>query len=243
MAEKLIFHYHDRGTLIHRLDPRTKTALISVLTIMIFQLPSWSFLMILPVIAAGMLAARFPVRDYSRESGFFAVFTIIIFLTRWWGTGIPQEAGISALRFLMVVSAGMILTDTTDPEDIAMTIHWLLSPISRRIANAAAAQLNLTVSFFPIIFDASQELIEARRSRGEPRLRRPLRRMISIGTQLLEAIIDRAEDISYALESRGFDAGIQHGSLSWQRRDTLVLLITVVYLAALIPASSLIPGI
>ncbi len=232
MAERLIFHYHDRDTPLHRLDPRSKMFAMAVLTIMVFNLPPAGLLLIMLYTAAGIIIAGMPIREYRRESLFFGMFALIIFLTRWWGSSMPLDALFGSLRFLTIVLIGMLMTETTSPDDMALALFWLLRRFSRRAAYGAAARLNLTVSFFPVIFDAVQEISEARKSRQEQRLRRPLQRMISMSTQILDVIIDRAEEISYALESRGFREDILHGELSWGRRDTLFLLLSTLCFTA-----------
>jgi energy-coupling factor transporter transmembrane protein EcfT len=52
-----------------------------------------------------------------------------------------------------------------------------------------------------------------------------------MASQLMDQIIDRAEEISYALESRRFTPYVLHDSLSWRTADSLILIGIIVYLA------------
>ncbi len=233
MAEKLIFHYHDRKTILHKIDPRAKMLTLCIVTILVFELPPLGLFLLIPYIIIGIISAKIPIGEYRRESLFFGVFSLIIFLTRLWGSSLVLPSLLGVVRFLTIVVVGMLLTDTTAPEEMSLALFWFLHPFSKKFAYATAARLNLTVSFFPIIFDASQEMLDARRSRHEHVRRHPIRRMISMGTQLLAMILDRAEDISYALESRGFREDVLHGTLSWGRHDTLFILITILYVGSI----------
>ncbi len=230
MAERLIFHYHARKTIVHALDPRGKMFTLLAMTIMLLNLKTFGFLLLLPYLFLSMVAARMPVREYRREMLFFLIFSCMILLMRWWGTGDLLTAVTASGRFLAVVILGLILADTTSPNEMALTLYWLIRPFSRKTAASMAAKLNLTVSFFPVIFDASKEIQEARRSRHEDARRKPVRRLVSVGRQLFEGLLDRAEDISYALESRCFDPEILHGTLSWRFRDTVYLILSGSYL-------------
>ncbi len=230
MAERLIFHYHDRKTIAHSLDPRSKMFTLFVLTLSLLNLNPVGFLLILPYLALAMIAARMPVREYRKEILFFLIFSGMIFLMRWWGSGNPLTALTAAGRFLAIVVMGLTLSDTTSPNEMSLAIYWILRPFSEEFASNTAAKLNLTVSFFPVIFDASKDIQEARRSRHEDARRQPLRRLVSIGRQLFDLLLDRAEEISYALESRCFTPKIRHGSLDWRFRDTVYLMISCTYI-------------
>ncbi len=230
MAERLIFHYHDRKTIAHSLDPRSKMFTLFVLTLSLLNLNTTGFLLMLPYLALALITARMPVRAYRKEIIFFVGFSVMIFLMRWWGSGNPITAITAAGRFFSVVVMGLILSDTTSPNEMSLAIYWILKPFSKEFASNTAAKLNLTVSFFPVIFDASKEIQEARRSRHEDARRQPLRRLVSIGRQLFDLLLDRAEEISYALESRCFTPSIMHGRLDWRFRDTVYLLISTIYI-------------
>jgi energy-coupling factor transport system permease protein len=231
MAERLIFHYHHRDTFLNRVDPRIKLFTLLVLTIIIFQA---AFIMTIPVIlllAAAAIAGRMPINRYKREMIFFFFFSSVIFLTRWWADGDIFSAAAAAVKFLTVVAGGLILTDSTSPEQISLAIFWLVAPLGRRRAHEFAAKFSLTISFIPMLFDAASDISEARRARQDHRLKRPLRRMISMGSQMMDHILERAEDISYALESRCFTPYVLHDELSWRLSDTVILLLTVIYLS------------
>lgn len=230
MAERLIFHYHDRDTLLHRVDARIKLFSLLFITIVVFNTPDMMiFPMLLLLFAAG-IAGRLPLTRYGREFTFFFVFASLIFFTRWLSGNLLTDALFSALRFLTVVAGGILLTDSTSPEEISLSVFWLISPFSRKRAYEFSAAFSLTISFIPMLFDTSSQMSEARKARRDRRFRRPLRRIISMGSGLMDQIIERAEEVSFALESRRFTPYVLHDSLNWRGADSLILVGIIIYL-------------
>ncbi|MGM0432245.1 MAG: energy-coupling factor transporter transmembrane component T family protein [Spirochaetota bacterium] len=230
MAERLIFHYRSRPTPVHRCDPRIKLLTLLALTILIFQFRAAVLLFIIPYMVIIGYLAKIPLKQYRRELLVFFLFATVIFLARWLGGNTFYEACIAVVRFLTVVYGGLLLTDTTAPEELALALRWLLTPLGKRRSGEAAATFSLTIHFIPLLFDASREISEARKTRLDRTGRHPVRRIISLGTQLMHHMLDKAEDISYALESRCFTPYAQHGELHWIWKDTLIAAVTIGYL-------------
>lgn len=226
MAERLIFHYQARSTLIHRIDPRVKIVIIFAITASMFSVNFLQFLILSGYVVTGCLIARLPFTRYGRELGFFFLLTAIIFISRWITSGILYEGIFHSIRFLLIVGAGLLLTDSTAPEDLTLALYWFMKPFKFINPERIAARFNLTLSFLPLIFDSILEIQEARKSRMDNVWRHPIRRIISLATQIFEAVLNRAEEITYALESRLFDEKVQHGSISFGRIDFFTLLVT-----------------
>lgn len=226
MAERLIFHYQARKTPVHRIDTRIKIVITFTLTAAMFAVNLSQFGILTGYIAAGCLAARLPFQRYRRELGFFFVLLCIIVLSRWITTGTLFNGLYYGARFMLVIAAGLLLTDTTAPEDLTLALYWFIKPFSFLKPKRIAARFNLTISFLPIIFDAVMEIQEARRSRLDTVWKRPVKRIISFSTQIFTLILQKAEETAFALEARLFDENIVHGSISLHKIDFLVMLIT-----------------
>ena len=226
MAERLIFHYHDRRTLIHRIDPRVKVLLLFALSTALLMVNSLQTVAIAGYIAAAVLMAKLPVTRYRRELRFFLIIFAIILLARWLSGSPFLEGALFGFRFLLIVAASILFTDTTAPEEITLALYWYLRPLKFLNPKRIAARFNLTLAFFPLIFDAILEIREARRARLDNSWSRPLRRMISISSQIFDLILIKAEEISFALEARLFDEDILHGSIAFSRIDLAAVLVT-----------------
>lgn len=233
MAERLIFHYHSRDSFLHRLDARVKLLGVFCLTFLIFSVDVPGFFLLLPPVFGSVLLCRMRIRAYSREFRFFLLFSIVIFAGNYWGSGSVQEALLYSVRFLTAVLLSLALTESTDPSDMAQVLFWLLRPFSKRKAAIVAAQLELTVSFIPMIFDAYEQIREARLSRGDQG-KNPFARVLSLSGQLIDLLLERTQEISYALESRRFDPESITCSFRATRGDRLTFTVLIIYLAGVL---------
>ncbi|NQT58590.1 MAG: energy-coupling factor transporter transmembrane protein EcfT [Bacteroidetes bacterium] len=234
MAERLIFHYQARNSIIHRIDPRIKIIIIFTISAAMFAVNPLQFAVLCGYVLSGCLIARLPFTKYRKELRFFLLLLILIVLSRW----ISSKSLISSLyygaRFILIVAAGLLLTDTTAPEDLTLALYWFLRPFKFLNPKRTAVRFNLTVSFIPIIFDSVLEIKEARKSRLDNTWRNPIKRIISFSSQIFDLILQKAEEISYALEARLFDEEILHGSISFRKMDFAVLILTLGIIAGLL---------
>lgn len=233
MAERLIFHYHSRDSFLHRLDARIKLLGVFCLTFLIFSVDVPGFFLLLPPVFISVLLCRMNLKAYLREFRFFLLFSIVIFAGNYWGSDNVQEALLYSVRFLTAVLLSLTLTESTDPSDMAQVLYWLLRPFSKKKAAIVAAQLELTVSFIPLIFDAYEQIREARISRGDQG-KNPFARLLSLSGQLVDLLLERTQEISYALESRRFDPEDITCSFKTTRTDLLTLLVLMLYLTGVL---------
>lgn len=225
MAERLIFHYHARDTLFHRLDPRTKLILVCVNTILIFIAAPLQLFVVGAFVSLCLISSRLSPTLYLREFRMFAFLVVIIVLSRWIGDATFLNALLYGVRFFLVVLLGLILSETTAPEDLTLALYWFLRPFRFLKPKQTAARFSLMISFLPILLDATLEISEARKARLDDPMRRPLTRIISIGMQVFELVLQRAEELSYALESRCYQEDILYGSIAFKRIDVFAALL------------------
>jgi energy-coupling factor transporter transmembrane protein EcfT len=226
MAERLIFHYQPKQTVIHRIDPRVKISITFALTAGLFGAELLQLAVLGGYLAAAAVLAKLSFQRCRRELRFLFLLAAVIFVSRWISSGALLEGVVYGTRFLLAVTAGLVLTDTTAPEDLTLAVYWFIKPLRFLKPQRTASRFNLTVSFLPLIFDAAMEIQEARRSRLDSPFRRPLRRIISYAAQIFSLILQQAEEISYALEARLYDESILHGSIRFHRIDAAAVLIT-----------------
>jgi energy-coupling factor transport system permease protein len=219
MAEGIIFHYQYRGTLLHRLDPRTKMAAIFILSYTIFTCPSAGLSVLLLLFLALSISTAFSFGSYVRELTLFFFLGAAVFLGRWLSGGQIIAALTASARFFLAVWGGLLFMDSTSPEQSAQAIYALLKPVRNQKRGKTAAQILLSISFIPLIFDSAGEIREARRSRGEHPMKHPFRYTASFTVQLFDMLLLKAEEYSLALMSRGFDGTMHPEPLSFGRRD------------------------
>ena len=122
MAERLIFHYQARNSIVHRIDPRIKIIIIFTISAAMFAVNPLQFAVLCGYVLSGSLIARLPFTKYRKELRFFLLLLIVIVLSRW----ISSKSLINSLyygaRFILIVAAGLLLTDTTAPEDLTLAL-------------------------------------------------------------------------------------------------------------------------
>jgi energy-coupling factor transport system permease protein len=239
--------YLDRGTWVHRLDPRTKIFLL----LGMFALP---FVFLSPLYELGVLALVLFFGYLAKvlvnlRRIWFILLTIVIVTTILWsifGSGqtplflfVEREAvlyGIStSLRIDITVIAGMIFLSTTRNEEVAIGLVRLGIPY--RFAFAVSTALRL----IPTIVETGLTISQAQRSRGldleSGNILERIRKHLPLLVPVFVTTVRSTNVFSMALESKGF--GARPGRTFFLRtamggRDALVLVVFVVLLAGCI---------
>lgn len=115
------------------------------------------------------------------------------------------------IRMLLMISVTTLLTSTTKPLDLTFGIESLLSPLKiiKFPYHETAMIITLALRFIPTIMEETQRIIKAQASRGvdlqEGKLREKISAVISLLVPLLLSQIQRAGELSDAMEARGYD--------------------------------------
>ncbi len=236
--------YLDRGTWVHRLDPRTKMFLL----LGMFALP---FVFLNPLYQLAVLALVLFIGYLSQSLAnlrriWFILFMIIVVTPILWsivGSGrtplflfVEREAllyGLStAQRIVITVIAGMIFLSTTRNEEVAIGLVRLGIPY--RFAFAVSTALRLV----PTIVATGLTIGQAQRSRGldleSGNIIQRIRKHVPLLVPVFVTTVRSTNVFSMALESKGFGARpgrtfFLHTAMSG--RDALVLVAFVALLA------------
>ena len=131
--------------------------------------------------------------------------------------GLAQGARI-VVRTLLVVVLGTLLTATTRPQELVAGVRSLLSPLGRLglPTEAAALAVGVTVQFVPTLLRESRQLMRAQEIRcGNVATRGIMRRAVSYIRLLVPMFVSavrRADELSVAMEARGYRLSSQRGS-------------------------------
>ncbi len=145
---------------------------------------------------------------------------------------------ISTLIFTLIYSSNLYLL-TTAPEQITAGIENLLSPLKRFNLPITEIVLTLTLSlrFIPLVLEEIQNLIRSIRTRAinwkKLGIKRGVQIWLIVAERLLENILLRAEQISIAMEVRGFTTPDEH-QVQWhqlkiRKKDILALIILFIF--------------
>lgn len=138
----------------------------------------------------------------------------------------------STLLFTLVYSTNLYLL-TTASEEIAMALESLMEPLRglKLPVTEIALTLTLSLRFFPLVLEEIQNLIRSVRTRAinwkKLGLKRTIQVWLTIAERLLQNLLLRAEQISSAMQVRGFTSPNQHRvewhQLRFKRWDSIAL--------------------
>ncbi len=151
--------------------------------------------------------------------------SLLIIVTSYASSQNIAQALASSLRFLAIILSGMLLADSTAPDELARSLGSLLDKIPFVSGWVIASSIELTLSLVPIIFDVAEQATTARKARQERRVN-PIRTLSSLAESIFSLLLDRAEDLSSALEARAFDPERKRQTLGYGKQDLKLLLFT-----------------
>ena len=227
--------YSPRNTFTHHLDARNKILLLILMMVTIFlQFNLWSTTLVvsgvlLVLIITMMLISRVSILDLFKSlvTMWFLIimllaiyifipmstythvaFTINGFKVYWEAF---YQAGYIILRLAMMICLTMILTSTTKPMDLTYAFEWYMYPLKaiRFPVSEIAMTLSIALRFIPTLLDETDRIMKAQASRGvdfqHGFILKRMRAVISLIIPLFVSAIERSEELSNAMEARGYD--------------------------------------
>jgi energy-coupling factor transport system permease protein len=104
-----------------------------------------------------------------------------------------------------------ILTSSTKPLDLTLSLEDLMKPLKiiKFPVHIFAMIISLAIRSIPILFEEGMRIMNAQASRGvdfkHGKLAEKVRSLISLLIPLLVSAFQKAEDLSNAMEARGYD--------------------------------------
>lgn len=233
MGELTAIGFAPGTSLLHRLDPRTKQALLMGLSVVSMR-GGLTFLVVAStVIILFMHAAGLRIRRLFREIRYFLFFLFFVFGARTftfadgWIPGIcvdlVGEALMVCWRLLLVVLMGVLLMATTRTADIRAALAWYLKPVPLLDEKMTATMVGLVVRFLPVILFQGQEIADAQRARGIERCKNPLARLKRFTIPLIRRVFVSADELAAAMQARCYSEHRTLPGLCFGWRDTMAL--------------------
>ncbi len=219
--------YMPYDSLIHKLDPRAKIIALIIFMIAVFlpsNYPSYGVvaLAIIAITLVSKLTFKYLLKSV-KPMIFMMVFLLIIniFVIKE-GTLLISLGFFSiysqalhqtlfvVLRLMFIIMATTLLTATTKPLDLTMGIESLLKPL--KTFHVPAEEISMIISialrFIPTLIEETSRIMKAQASRGveldEGKLIEKLKAVISMIVPLFASAFQRAIDLAYAMEARGY---------------------------------------
>lgn len=137
------------------------------------------------------------------------------------------------LRLILMVSLTMVLTSSTKPMDLTYAFEWYMYPLKvvRFPVHEIAMTLSIALRFIPTLLDETNRIMKAQSSRGVDFNRglffKRFRTVISLIIPLFVSAIQRSEELSDAMEARGYNPRAKrtkYRRLTFSWRDVLAFL-------------------
>ena len=257
--------YIPGSSFIHKLDPRNKILIMILLMVAIFwnvgmlRFPLYIVLSIFIYVLLRisgisiktifkslkpmmfMMIFLFIINMFVYQEG-YVLFTIPFLNFTLYLDSITQTLFI-IIRLALMLAVTTILTTTTKPLDMTYGLEWYMSPLKviRFPAHEIAMTISIALRFIPTILEETERIIKAQKSRGvdleEGKLKEKIGAIISLLIPLLISSFQRSEELSDAMEARGYNPSAKrtrYRVLKFKLSDLFAALITVILLTLVI---------
>lgn len=241
--------YVERNSFMHSLDPRVKLLGLFVLAGFAFSINSFYDVLLMSIYTLVlMLLSKLSLKYYMkslRSIWFIVIFAFVVQLFTVGGNTLLQfgfirisdkglfNAAIITFRIVFAVLLSSVLTLTTSPTSLAHALEdvlgWFFVP--KRFSHEIAMVMTIAIRFIPVIASEADRIMRAQLSRGanfdDRKFSGRIRGAISIIIPLLVSALRRAEDLSIAMEARGYngwEGRTRFKQFKWETRDTFFLI-------------------
>ncbi len=259
--------YYPGSSFFHRIDPRAKILAVSAYAVVLFLVAGFGGLVLLAAgLAAGIFLAGVPPSWLWRGLRPVLLLIAITFLFQVFLTGGEELARLGpipvyregvfrgaflALRLMLLVLSGSILTFTTPPVLLTDALGRLMSPLTKIKIPVYELALTMTIAlrFIPTLVMETDRIIKAQKARGAlaaaggPVAR--ARGILPVLTPLFVTSFRHADELAVAMESRCWRGGrgrTVRRKLAFNRRDAAFGLALLALLAVSLWVGRFQPG-
>ncbi len=221
--------YYPGGSIVHRMDPRTKIIGTLVFLVSLFVADSFTaygFAALCLVICIKLSGVPFGYISKGLKPImlliFFTMF-INLFMTpgepiwSFWFLNLTREgierAAFMAMRLIMLIFGSSLLTLTTKPITLTDGLEKLFSPFKLigLPAHELAMMMSIALRFIPTLMDETDKIMKAQTARGADfetgNLRERAQSLIPLLVPLFVSAFRIASDLAMAMEARCYRGG------------------------------------
>lgn len=242
--------YFPMGSVIHKLDPRTKLLLTVVYIVMVFVSNNFISLFFCLFVGAGVIAlSKIPVKTVIK--GLKPIFLIVIItsvlqiayvktglmLVDFWKIQITSGGVLTAifmaLRISLLIVMSTMLTYTTSPTSLTNGLDRIFAPFKKIGLDFHTVTMIMTIAlrFIPTLIEEVDKIMSAQKSRGanfeQGSLMKRAKALIPLFIPLLFNSIRRAYELANAMTCRCYNGGkgkTTMNALKFSGRDYTVIL-------------------
>lgn len=192
-------------SIIHRMDPRVRLLLASVLFIVGLLCRTITELILLIIIIVMISIIAKIARRFAKSMVFVGGLSIFAFVLSIFLSNQPLSLDIAnGLRLFEVIESTSIFFLTTTPDELEQVMRWFRFPTDFVMVFVIA------VRFVPVLLLDALQIMDAQRSRGlefeRGNLIRRLRNTIPLLVPLIAVAVTRSLDLAEAMDSRAYGA-------------------------------------
>ena len=229
--------YYGTGSVIHKLDPRSKLLFVIFFIVSIFVAKDiYAFAFLAFVVVASILASRVPIRlvlKGLKPLVFIIVFTAVLnifwnrgenilftkeIIPNFWTFTIYEEslinAALLAIRIIiLLMGTSVYFSYATTPIELTDGIERGLSPLKKIKVpiHEFAMMMTIALRFIPTLIDETSKIMNAQKARGADfsngGLIKRAKALIPIIIPLFVSSFRRAEELAIAMECRCYHGG------------------------------------
>ena len=178
--------YFPGDTVAHRLDPRTKLALVVLYIVGLFMAKNWiSYGLVFLVTIACMAVSHIKLKTLTKGLKpliIIIVLTAVLNLFYTPGTqiieGVPmtweglKKAFLLVMRIMMLISGTFLLTYTTSPIALTDGLEKAMSPLKklRFPVHEMSMMMSMALRFIPTLTEETDKIMSAQKARGADEL-------------------------------------------------------------------------
>lgn len=229
---------------VHRLDPRAKIFLLTLIMVVLFSVNGLIPLGVFFIFFLGILhISHLPLKmiiSSCRAIFFLACFAFLFNFLASPDLNGTKTGIFAASRLLLLVFFAILLPLTTAPLELADALESWLSPLHRFgfPSHECAMMMGIALRFIPLLMEETDKIMKAQISRGasldQGRLFKRVLAFFPVLIPLFVIIFRRADELAVAMEARGYKGGdgrSRRKPLSWKKNDTNVTIFIMVFLA------------
>lgn len=229
LKDVTIGQFYPTGSIIHKLDPRTKILFTTAFVIILFFINNlWGYLAVFGMLGIIIIISKIPVGYILRGiKGLVLIIMLTVILNLFMTPGtviasigpfnITMEGAkiaiFMALRLIFLVIGTSIMTLTTSPIDLTDGMEWCMRfiPFVRRFAHELAMMMSIALRFIPTLMEETDRIMKAQKARGANfetgSIISRAKNLIPILVPLFISAFRRADELATAMEARCYRGG------------------------------------
>ncbi len=233
-----VFQYTRQDSVIHRLDPRSKLVLSTVLAMASLLFVNILPLVILLLVLIPLLALARSLQRWMKSMRGLSVLIlfIVIFNTLLSTVANPFSYSIAlSLRLIALMSSFSLFFLTVHPDELSQAL------IQMHVKFEFAFAMSMAMRYVPTLGQEAYAIMDAQKARGveldRGNLLKRIRNIVPIIVPLIIVSIRRALSIAESMESRGFGACENRTyleQLEFTTRDWALVIVSIISLCFLV---------